>query len=87
MIIRVDQERCIGSGNCSFYAGATFDLDDELKVVVIAGAESGQLDAEGDIRAAAEGCPVKAITIVESGDVAPTPTEPGAGDEPDPRHE
>jgi ferredoxin len=63
--IQVDQDRCIGSGNCSFYAGGTFDLDDELKVVVIAGADSGQLDAEGDIRAAAEGCPVKAITIID----------------------
>jgi ferredoxin len=63
VIIRVDRDRCIGSGNCSFYAGATFDLDDELKVVVVDGAEAGSCDAAGDIRAAAEGCPVKAITI------------------------
>lgn len=65
MNIRVDRDRCIGSGNCSFYAGATFDLDDELKVTVREGAGGGALDAAGDIRAAAEGCPVKAITIEE----------------------
>ena len=33
--IVVDRDRCIGSGNCSFYAPGTFDLDDELKSVVI----------------------------------------------------
>jgi ferredoxin len=33
--IVVDRDRCIGSGNCSFYAPSTFDLDDEMKSVVI----------------------------------------------------
>ena len=63
MKIRVDRGRCIGSGNCSFYAPSTFGLDDELKVVVTDGAEDGSQDAAGDLRAAAEGCPVKAIAI------------------------
>jgi ferredoxin len=63
MRIEVDRDRCIGSGNCSFYAGSTFDLDDDLKVKVLAGAEHGEGDAVSDIRAAAEGCPVKAITV------------------------
>ena len=27
--IRIDRDRCIGSGNCGFWAPATFDLDDE----------------------------------------------------------
>jgi ferredoxin len=68
MRIEVDRDRCIGSGNCSFYAGSTFDLDDDLKVRVMTGAESGGADAEGDIRAAADGCPVKAISLLEGND-------------------
>jgi ferredoxin len=72
MRITVDRDRCIGSGNCSFYAPATFDLDDELKVVVrgVGG------DLESDVRAAADGCPVRAITI----------EPPGGADERDDRN-
>jgi ferredoxin len=44
--IVVDRERCIGSGNCCFYAPNTFDLDDELKSVVI---DTGG-DASADVR-------------------------------------
>jgi ferredoxin len=57
--IVVDRERCIGSGNCSFYAPNTFELDDELKSVVI---DPGG-DDPADVRAAVEGCPVNAISI------------------------
>jgi len=91
MRVEVDRDRCIGSGNCSFYAGATFDLDAELKVVVQAGAEDGSADAAGDIRAAAEGCPVKAITIhddpEEEGDVAGQADGSSGRDEPDQEEE
>ena len=38
--IRIDRDKCMGSGNCSFWAPATFDLDDEGVAVVI--------DPEGD---------------------------------------
>jgi ferredoxin len=65
MKISVDRERCIGSGNCSFYAPGTFTLDDDLKVQVIEGAATGDRDAASDVRAAAEGCPVHAIQIEE----------------------
>jgi ferredoxin len=57
--IVVDRELCIGSGNCCFYAPNTFDLDDELKSVVVDPAG----DDPADVRAAAEGCPVNAISI------------------------
>jgi ferredoxin len=57
--IVVDRQRCIGSGNCCFYAPNTFDLDDELKSVVV---DPGGDDAS-DVRAAVEGCPVNAISI------------------------
>jgi len=63
--IVVDRERCIGSGNCSFYAPNTFELDDELKSVVV---DPGG-DDPADVRAAVEGCPVNAISIQdEAGD-------------------
>jgi ferredoxin len=61
--IVVDRERCIGSGNCSFFAPNTFDLDDELKSVVI----DPEGDDEGDIWAAVEGCPTNAIRIEQEG--------------------
>jgi ferredoxin len=57
--IVVDRERCIGSGNCSFYAPSTFELDDGLKSVVVDPAG----DDPADVRAAVEGCPVNAISI------------------------
>lgn len=57
--IAIDRDRCMGSGNCSFHAPATFDLDDDLKAVV--------LDPAGDpadaVALAAEGCPTGAITV------------------------
>jgi ferredoxin len=59
--IEVDRETCIGSGNCAHHAPATFDLDDDLLVVV--------LDPNGDtpekIRVAADGCPTRSITLVD----------------------
>ena len=60
MRIRIDRERCLGSGSCQFQAPKTFDLDDECKSIVT--------DAEGDplqsIRNAAESCPTRAIELV-----------------------
>jgi ferredoxin len=57
--IEIDREVCMGSGVCSVYAPATFELDDEAKSTVV--------DPAGDplerIRVAAEGCPTNAITI------------------------
>ena len=55
--IEVDRERCMGSGNCAFHAPATFDLDDDLKAVV--------LDPDGDpvdkVELAVEACPTNAL--------------------------
>jgi ferredoxin len=57
--IVVDRARCIGSGNCCFYAPRTFDLDGEMKSVVV---DPGG-DDPADVRAAMEGCPVEAISV------------------------
>jgi ferredoxin len=59
MEIRIDRERCMGSGSCQFHAPGTFDLDTECKAIVV--------DPQGDtpqaIRNAAEGCPTQAIDV------------------------
>jgi len=57
--IEIDGERCVGSGNCLYWAPKTFDLGDDGVAVV--------LDPIGDdedrVRVAAEGCPTRAITV------------------------
>ena len=62
--IRIDREKCMGSGNCSFWAPNTFDLDDDGKSVVT--------DPEGDddekVVLAAQGCPTQAISVWRDGD-------------------
>ncbi len=62
--IEIDRGLCMGSGNCSFWAPAVFDLDDEGLAVVIdpAGAP------EDKIVLAGQGCPTQAISIVKDGE-------------------
>ena len=59
MRIDVDRDRCIGSGNCSFYAASTFGPRRRPQGDRSWPAPSTAADAEGDVRAAAEGCPVR----------------------------
>jgi len=62
--IRIDREKCMGSGNCSFWAPSTFDLDDEGIATVV--------DPEGDsdekIILAAQGCPTQSISVWRDGE-------------------
>ena len=57
--VRADRDKCMGSGNCAFHAPNTFDIDDEMKVVIV--------DPHGDpddrLRLAVEGCPTLALSI------------------------
>lgn len=61
MKLSIDTEKCMGSGNCAFYAPATFDIGDDNLAHVI--------DPDGDppdkLRLAVEGCPTQAITLDE----------------------
>ena len=59
MKITVDRTKCMGSGNCAFFAPNTFDLDDEMKVVVT----DPTGDSADDIAAAVEGCPTHALIL------------------------
>lgn len=57
--IQIDRDKCMGSGNCGWWAPATFDLDDDGFAIVT--------DPAGDdderLRNAARGCPTGAIEI------------------------
>ena len=61
--VEVDWDRCMGSGNCVFLAPETFDLSEDGHAVVL---DPGATD-EALLRAAAEGCPVGAISLSKGG--------------------
>ena len=71
--VRIDRERCMGSGNCLFWAPETFDLDDEGRSVVL----DPEATEEERLRTVTEGCPVGAISLWR-GD-APLPPAVGEG--------
>ena len=58
--IEIVPERCMGSGNCAFWAPATFDIGDDNVAFVV----DPEGDPEDKIRNAAEGCPTQAIVLV-----------------------
>jgi ferredoxin len=60
--IRVDRSKCMGSGNCSFWAPATFDLGDDGVAMVL-----GVGDPEARVISAAKGCPTQAIFVTKDG--------------------
>jgi ferredoxin len=57
--IEIDREKCMGSGNCGFWAPGVFDLDDEGIAYVV----DVTAAPEDKILLAAEGCPTQAITV------------------------
>jgi ferredoxin len=59
--IEIDRDVCIGTENCSRYAPATFDVDDEGKVVQI----GTGADSDDAIHTAVESCPTGALSIVD----------------------
>jgi len=70
--IRIDRDRCMGSGNCVFWAPDSFDLADDGHAVVVDPAATD----ERRLRTAAQGCPVGAISVFRDG--TPVPPEEGA---------
>jgi len=61
--IKIDWDRCMGSGNCVFWAPDSFDLGDDGHAVVLDPAAT----EEDKLRIAAEGCPVGAISLWRNG--------------------
>jgi ferredoxin len=62
--LTIDRDRCMGSGQCTFYAPHTFDLDDSDIAVVT--------DARGDgddkIQLAIDVCPTRSIARAGNGE-------------------
>jgi len=62
--IKIDPTRCMGSGNCQFWAPGVFEIGpDDVAVVV-------DIDAapREKIILAAKGCPTQAICLAEDGE-------------------
>ncbi len=59
--IEVDQELCVGSGNCVEVARGVFELNEEEKAEVVDPTAAGI----EDVREAEEQCPVAAILVEE----------------------
>jgi ferredoxin len=63
LAITIDREKCMGSGNCSFWAGGVFDLDDEGIAVVI----DATACPDEKVILAMQGCPTQAISLTRDG--------------------
>jgi len=59
LTIKVDEEECIGCGECAEAAPNTFELNDDNVAVV----KDPQGDDEQTVVEAAKNCPVEAITV------------------------
>ncbi len=57
--IEIDAGKCMGSGNCSFWAPATFDLNEDGIAFVV----DPDGDPEDKVILAGQGCPTQAISI------------------------
>ncbi|MCL5986220.1 MAG: ferredoxin [Actinobacteria bacterium] len=58
--VKIDREKCIGTGNCVDLAPRVFELDDEGKSTVINKSGAG----DETLKEAAQSCPVEAITLI-----------------------
>ena len=61
MRVRVNTDRCIGSGQCAVIAPEVFDQDDDGTVVLLH--EPVDADHEAAVREAANVCPARVITL------------------------
>jgi ferredoxin len=60
--ITIDTSKCMGSGNCLFWAPGVFGLSDD-GVAFVAHPDSADAD-ERKVRQAADGCPTQAISVI-----------------------
>lgn len=63
MDIDIDQDVCIGAGQCALAAPSVFTQDDDGYSTLLPGRENGVTDPM--VREAARACPVSAITVRE----------------------
>ncbi|MFE0377070.1 ferredoxin [Streptomyces inhibens] len=63
MRITIDQDVCIGAGQCALTAPEVFTQDDDGFSALLPGREDGAGDPL--VREAARACPVQAITVAD----------------------
>jgi ferredoxin len=59
--VAIDETKCMGSGNCLFWAPAVFGLGDDGVAFIVA--QPNDDDAARQVRQAADGCPTQAILV------------------------
>ena len=64
MTVRIDQERCIGSGQCVLAAPDVFDQSDDDGTGLVLVAEPSA-DLVRGVRDAVDRCPAQAVTLEE----------------------
>lgn len=55
--LTIDRDRCMGSGQCTFYAPNTFDLDD-LSIAIVTDQHG---DSDDKVQMAINVCPTRSI--------------------------
>jgi ferredoxin len=65
MRVIIDQDKCVGSGQCVLAAADVFDQRDEDGIVVLLN-DNPPAGSHVDVRQAAAVCPALAITVDES---------------------
>jgi ferredoxin len=61
--LTIDRDRCMGSGQCTFYAPNTFDLDD-LSIAIVTDQHG---DSEDKVQMAIDVCPTRSIARAAHG--------------------
>lgn len=64
MKVRIDEDKCVGAGQCVFAAEAVFDQREEDGIVILL-TDTPDADQENAVRKAARLCPAKAIFLDE----------------------
>ncbi len=64
MKVRIDQDKCVGAGQCVFAAPDVFDQREEDGIVILLD-ENPEDDQTNVVRKAARLCPAKAIILDE----------------------